>query len=115
MAAISRDPRILTLLDDAREWLDLEGDFGVDVSMDADLGVFGEDCESMGVISVEKWVNKERSGVKFWNEEEGGASWFKSSPIAPNTQEANVYNECNVIRKDEDDWAWSQAGCNTLI
>ena len=58
-AAISRDPRILTLLDDAREWLDLEGAFGVDVSKDADLGVFGEVYESMGVISVEKWVNEE--------------------------------------------------------
>jgi hypothetical protein len=56
---ISRDPWILTLLDDVREWLDLEGAFGVDVSKDADLGVFGEVYESMGVISVEKWVNEE--------------------------------------------------------
>jgi len=72
-AAISRDPRILTLLDNAREWLDLEGAFGVDVSMDADLGVFGEDCESMGVISVEEWKNKEKSGGECWNEEEGGS------------------------------------------
>ena len=38
-AAISRNPKILTLLDDAREWLALEGAFGVHVSMDTDLGV----------------------------------------------------------------------------
>jgi len=48
-----------------------EGAFGVEVSMDADLGVFGEVYESMGVISVEKWVDEERSGGEFWNEEEG--------------------------------------------
>ena len=53
-AAISRDPRILTLLDDAREWQDLEGAFGVNGSMDVDLGIFGEDCKSMGVISMGK-------------------------------------------------------------
>ena len=39
-AAISWDPRILMLLDDACEWLDFEGDFGVEGSMDTDLGVF---------------------------------------------------------------------------
>ena len=38
-AVISKDPRILTLLDDAREWLDFEGTFGVEGSMDTDLGV----------------------------------------------------------------------------
>ena len=98
------------LLDDACEWLDLEGTFGVDGSMDADLGVFGVDCESMGVISMGKWMNERRSGGGFWNEEEGGASRFKSSPLAPNTQEVNVYNECNVTRKDEGEQAQSQAG-----
>ena len=41
---ISCDSRIHTLLDDAREWLDFEGDFGLEGSMDADLGVFGEGC-----------------------------------------------------------------------
>ena len=54
---ISRDLRILTLLDDARKWLALEGAFGVHVSMDTDLGVFGEVCASMVVISVDKWVD----------------------------------------------------------
>jgi hypothetical protein len=98
---ISRDPRILMLLDDSREWLDFEGAFGVEVSMDTDLGVFGEVCESMGVISMEKSVDEERSRGEFWNEEEGGASWFKSSPLDPNTQEMIVYNDWNVARKDE--------------
>ena len=51
-AAISRDPRILRLLDDAREWLDLEGDFELESSMGADLGVLGEGCASMGVSFV---------------------------------------------------------------
>ena len=54
-------------------------------------------------------MNEERSGGEFWNEEEGGASRFKSSPLAPNTQEMNVYNDCNVTRKDEGERAWSQA------
>jgi len=71
-AATSWDPRILTLLDDAREWLDFEGNFGLEGSMDADLGVFGEGCASMGVISVEEWRNEENSGEECWNEEEGG-------------------------------------------
>ena len=72
---ISRDPRILMLLDDAREWLDFEGAFGVEGSMDEDLGVFGEVCASMGVISVEEWKNEERSGGECWNEEKGGGLW----------------------------------------
>ena len=89
------------LLDDSREWLDFEGAFGVEVSMDADLGVFGEVCVSMGVISMEKSVDEERSRGEFWNEEEGGASRFKSSPLDPNTQEMIVYNDWNIARKDE--------------
>ena len=72
-AVISKDPRILRLLDDAREWLDFEGAFGVEGPMDADLEVFGEVCASMGVISVEEWKSKEKSGVECWNEEEGGS------------------------------------------
>ena len=36
-AAISWDPRILMMLDDAHEWLDHEGDFGVEVH-GCDLG-----------------------------------------------------------------------------
>ena len=43
--------------------------------MDADLGVFGEVCASMGVISVEEWKNEERSGGECWNEEKGGGLW----------------------------------------
>ena len=49
-----------------------EGAFGVEVSMDADLGVFGEVCASMGVISVEEWKNEENSSEKCWNEKERG-------------------------------------------
>ena len=37
---MSGGSKILTLLDDARVWLDLEGALGVDVSMVPDLGVF---------------------------------------------------------------------------
>ena len=50
-AAISIGSRILTLLDDARVWLYLEGALGVGVSMASDFGVLGEDCEAMVVIS----------------------------------------------------------------
>ena len=100
-AAISRDPRILTLLDDAREWLDFEGAFGVEGSMDADLGVLGEVCESIGVILVEEWKDKEESGEECWNEEEGEASRFKSTQIDSNAPEMNIYNDLNVARKDE--------------
>jgi len=78
--------------------------------MDADLGVFGEVCVSMGVISMEKSVDEERSRGEFWNEEEGGASQFKSTPLAPNTQEVNVCTDCNIARKDEGQRARSQAG-----
>ena len=95
-AAISWDPRILTLLDDAREWLDFEGNFGLEGSMDADLGVFGEGCASMGVISVEEWRNEENSGEECWNEEEGEASRFKSTQIDPNAPEMNVCRILNV-------------------
>ena len=49
-AAISTGSRILTLLDDARVWLDLEGALGVGVSMASDFVVLGEDCEAMVVI-----------------------------------------------------------------
>ena len=69
-AAISWDPRILTLLEVAREWPDLDGDFELEGSMDADLGVLGEVCESIGVILVEEWKDKEESGEECWNEEE---------------------------------------------
>ena len=60
------------------------------------LGVFGEDCEAMVVISVEDTMDGMNSGERLWNEEEGGAFRFKSSPLAPNTQEVNVYSECNA-------------------
>ena len=52
-AAISRGPRIVTLLEDAGDWFDLEGALGMEVSMVSDLGVFREDCEVMVVILVE--------------------------------------------------------------
>ena len=51
-AVISTGSRILTLLDEALVWLDLEGALGVGVSMASDLGVLGEVCEAMVVISV---------------------------------------------------------------
>ena len=100
-AAISRDPRILTLLDDTRELLDFKGDFGLEGSMDTDLGVLGEGCASMGVISMEEWRNEENSSEDCWNEEEGAASRFKSTQIDPNISEMNIHNDLNVVRKDE--------------
>ena len=39
--------------------------------MDADLGVFGEGCASMGVISVVDWKNEWNLGGEGLNEEEG--------------------------------------------
>ena len=71
-AAISRDSRILTLLEVAREWSDLDGDFELEGSMDADLGVLGEECTSMGEISVVEWRHEENSGGKGLNEGEVG-------------------------------------------
>jgi len=49
-AAISTGSRILTLLDEALVWFDLEGALGVGVSMASDLGVLGEVYEAMVVI-----------------------------------------------------------------
>ena len=49
--AISTGSKILTLLNDARVWLDLEGVLGVGVSMASDFDVLREDCEAMVVIS----------------------------------------------------------------
>ena len=66
-----------------------------------DLGVFGEDCEAMVVISEERRMDGMKSGVKLWNEEGGGAFRFKSIPLAQNTQEVNVCTETNVARVDE--------------
>ena len=69
-AAISWDPRILMLLEVAREWPDLDGDFELEGSMDADLGVLGKECASMGEISVVEWRHEENSGGKGLNEGE---------------------------------------------
>jgi hypothetical protein len=41
--------------------MDLEGAFGVVVTMAPDLGVFGEDCNAMGVISVEERMDKKEN------------------------------------------------------
>ena len=49
--AISTGSKIRTLLDEALVWFDLEGALGVGVSMASDLGVLGEVCEAMMVIS----------------------------------------------------------------
>ena len=89
--------------------MDLEGALGVDVSMVPDLGVFGEDCEAMAVISVERRVDGMKSGGMLWNEEGGGAFRFKSTPFTPNTQELNVCTEWNIARADEDKRTRSQA------
>ena len=63
-AAISTGSRILTLLDEARVWLDLEGALGVGVSIASDLGVLGEDCEAMVVISEKGMKLRMRSGER---------------------------------------------------
>ena len=39
----------------------------------------------------------------------GEAYRFKSTLINPNTQETNIYNDKNVARKNEGEWARSQA------
>ena len=67
-ATISWDLRILMLLEVAREWPDLDGDFELEGSIDADLGVLGEECASMGEISVVEWRHEENSGGKGLNE-----------------------------------------------
>ena len=85
----------MKLLEDARDWFDLEGALGVEVSMVSDLGVFGEDCEAMVVISVEELVDEEKSAERLWNEG-GGAFQFKSTPLTLNTQELNICTECNI-------------------
>jgi len=69
--------------------------------MDTDLGVLGEGCASMGVISMEEWRNEENSSEDCWNEEEGVASRFKSTQIDLNISEMNIHNDLNVVRKDE--------------
>ena len=84
---ISTGSRILTLLDDARVWLDLEGALGVGVSMVSDFGVFGEDCEAMAMISEKGMMHRMGSGGRVWNEEGGGAFRFKSIHRAPITQD----------------------------
>ena len=105
----SWDLRILILLDVAHEWPDLEGDFELESSMGADLGVLGEHCASMGMISVVEWRLKENSGGESLNEGEGDASRLKSTQIDPNAPEMNVYNDLNVARKDEGERARDQA------
>ena len=86
-AAISTGSRILTLLDEARVWLDFEGALGVGVSMASDLGVLGEDCKAMVVISEKEMKLRKRSGARLRNEEEEGAFRFKSTHHALNTQD----------------------------
>ena len=61
-AVISTGSRILTLPDEALVWLDLEGALGVGVSMASDLGVLGEVCEAMVVISEKGTKLRKRSG-----------------------------------------------------
>ena len=97
------------LLDVAREWLDLEGDFELESSMGADLGVLGEGCASMGVILVVEWTNERNSGGEGLNEEEGDASRLKSTQIDPNAPEMNVCEISNVAQKDEGERARGQA------
>ena len=49
---------IWTLLDEVQLWLDFEGALGVVLIMALDLGVFGEDCVAMIVISRENSGNE---------------------------------------------------------
>ena len=86
-AAISTGSRILTLLDEARVWLDLEGALGVGVSIASGLGVLGEDGEAMVVISEKGVKLGTRFGERVRTKEERGAFRFKSSHRAPNTQD----------------------------
>ena len=65
-------------------------------SIGADLGVLGEGCASMGVISVVEWRNKENSGGEGLIEGEGDAFRLKSTQIDPNAPEMNVYSISNV-------------------
>ena len=55
---------IRTLLDEALVWFDLEGALGVGVSMASDLGVLGEVCEAMVVISEKGMKLGMRSGER---------------------------------------------------
>ena len=66
------------------------------MSMVSDLGVFGEDCEAMAMISEKGMKLGMRSGGRLWNEEKEGAFRFKSTHRAPNTQERNVCTETNI-------------------
>ena len=76
---------------------------------------FGEDCKAMAVISEERKMHRMGSGGRLWNEEGGGAFWFKSTHRAPNTQERNVCTEVNVALEDEAERARSQAGRPHLV
>ena len=58
--------------------------------MASDLGVFGEDCEAMMVISVEERKDEMKTGGRIENEQMGEAFWFKSRLFTPNTQEWNI-------------------------
>jgi hypothetical protein len=51
----------------------LEGALGVVVTMALDLGVFGEDCEAMMVISVEERKDEMKTGGRLENEQIGDA------------------------------------------
>ena len=58
--------------------------------MASDLGVFGEDCEAMMVISVEERKDVMKTGGRLEDEQMGEAFRYKSRLFAPNTQEWNV-------------------------
>ena len=58
--------------------------------MAPELGIFGEDCEAMAVISVEERKDKMRTGGRLEDEQMGVAFRFKSRLLAPNTQEWNI-------------------------
>ena len=60
--AISTGSKIWTLLDEALVWFDLEDALGVGVSMASDLGVLGEVCEALVVISEKGMKFGMRSG-----------------------------------------------------
>ena len=55
----------------------------MDVTMASDLGVFGEDCEAMMVISMEERKDEMKTGGRIENEQMGEAFRYKSRLFAP--------------------------------
>ena len=61
-------------------WDDLVGADGVELSMAAECGVLGEDCDAMDTW-LKNWWARSRTVGKEWNGKEEEASLLKSTPI----------------------------------